>query len=41
MRGLIIRVIIVMIVALVAATAIYKGPFTPLATAEMPPVNVP
>jgi hypothetical protein len=41
MWGLIIRAIIVLIVVLVAAAAVYTGPFTPLATAELPAVNVP
>jgi hypothetical protein len=35
------RAIIVLVVAFVAIAAMYNGPFRPLATAQLPAVNVP
>jgi hypothetical protein len=35
------RVIIVIVIAFVAITAMYRGPFKPLPTSAMPAVNIP
>ncbi|WP_265441384.1 MULTISPECIES: hypothetical protein [Bradyrhizobium] len=41
MWSIVFRALIVVVVVLVAIAAMHGGPFTPLATAEMPAVNVP